>query len=125
MIILPENVLMIHSGRNSNNTEGSLLRMTDDEHSYALDYAKWRGLRHGFKHVRDKNDATASLSAHKKGGTFWIKHDHVLTAKQAKLVYKELNTSNNIISIKKIMTPSIPEEIRVGQCLPEDINHRV
>ena len=27
------------SGRNSNNTEGSLLRMTDDEHAYALDYA--------------------------------------------------------------------------------------
>ena len=27
------------SGRNSNNTEGSLLRMTGDEHLYALDYA--------------------------------------------------------------------------------------
>ena len=45
-----------------------------------------------------------------RGGTFWIKHDHVLTAKQAKLVNKELNTGNNAISIKKIMTPSIPEE---------------
>ena len=60
--------------------------------------------------MRDKNDATTSLSAHKKGGTFQIKRDRVLTAKQAKLVYRELNTSNNIISIKKIMTPSIPEE---------------
>ena len=60
--------------------------------------------------MRDKNDATTSLSAHKKGGTFQIKHDHVLTAKQAKFVYKELNTGNNIISINKIMTPSIPEE---------------
>ena len=50
------------------------------------------------------------MSAHKKGGPFWIKHDHVLTAKQIELVYKELNTGNNIISIKKIMTPSIPEE---------------
>ena len=50
------------------------------------------------------------MSAQKKGGTFQIKHDHVLTAKQAEFVYRELNTSNNIISTKKIMTPSIPEE---------------
>ena len=50
------------------------------------------------------------MSAHRKGGTFQIKHDHVLTAKQAKLVNKELNTGSNAISIKKIMTPSIPEE---------------
>ena len=50
------------------------------------------------------------MSAHKRGGTFWIKHDNVLTAKQAELVNKELNTGSNAISIKKIMTPSIPEE---------------
>ena len=50
------------------------------------------------------------MSAHKRGGTFQIKHDHVLTAKQAELVNKELNTSSNTILIKKIMTPSIPEE---------------
>ena len=60
--------------------------------------------------MRNKNDTTTSLSAHKRGGTFWIKHDHVLTAKQAELVNKELNTGNSAISIKKIMTPSIPEE---------------
>ena len=48
--------------------------------------------------------------AHKRGGTFWIKHDNALTAKQAELVNKELNTGSNAISIKKIMTPSIPEE---------------
>ena len=47
---------------------------------------------------------------HKKGGTFWIRHDHVLTANQAKLVYKELNMGNHIICTKKIMSPSIPEE---------------
>ena len=39
------------------------------------------------------------MSAHNKGGTFWIE-----------LVNKELNTGNNAISIKKIMTPSMPEE---------------
>ena len=50
------------------------------------------------------------MSTHKRGGNFQIKHDHVLTAKQAKLVNRELNTSNNAISIKKIMTPTIPEE---------------
>ena len=50
------------------------------------------------------------MSAHKRGGTFWIKHDNVLTAKQAKLVNKRLNTGSNAILIKKIMTPSIPEE---------------
>ena len=50
------------------------------------------------------------MSAHKKGGTFQIKHDHVLTAKQAKFLYRELNTGNNKISTKKIMTPSIPKE---------------
>ena len=50
------------------------------------------------------------MSAHKRGGTFQIKHEHVLTAKEAKLVNKELNTGSNAISIKKIMTPSIPEE---------------
>ena len=50
------------------------------------------------------------MSAHKRGGTFWVKHDHVLTAKQAELTNKKLNTSSNTISIKKTMTPSIPEE---------------
>ena len=52
----------------------------------------------------------ASLSVHKRGGTFWIKHDNVLTARQAEFVNKELGTSSNTISIKKIMTPNIPEE---------------
>ena len=50
------------------------------------------------------------MSAHKRGGTFGIKHDNVLTAKQAKLINKELSTDSNTISIKKIMTQSIPEE---------------
>ena len=50
------------------------------------------------------------MSVHKRGGTFWIKHDNVLTAKQAEFVNKELSTSSNTISIKKIMTPNTPEE---------------
>ena len=50
------------------------------------------------------------MSAQKRGGTFQIKHDHVLTVEQAKFVHRELNADNNIISTKKIMIPSIPEE---------------
>ena len=44
------------------------------------------------------------MSAHKKDGTFQIKYDNILTAKQAELVNKELSTGKNTISI------SIPEE---------------
>ena len=54
------------------------------------------------------------MSVHKRGGTFWIKHDNVLTAKQAEFVNNELSTDSNTISIKKIMTPSIPEETELG-----------
>ena len=50
------------------------------------------------------------MSVHKRGGTFQIKHDNVLTAKQAEFVNKELGASSNTISIKKIMTPNTPEE---------------
>ena len=50
------------------------------------------------------------MSAHKKSGTFQIKHDHVLTSKLAEFVYKGLNTGNHIISTKKIISPSMPEE---------------
>ena len=50
------------------------------------------------------------MSAHKRGGTFQIKHDNVLTAKQAEFVNKELSAGSNTISIKKIMTPNTPEE---------------
>ena len=97
------------SGRSSIDTEGSLLSMTDDKHLYALDYANRENFN-GFKHVRDRNAATTSLSAHKKGGTFQIKHDHILTAKQAEFVYRELSTGTNKITTQKIMTQSIPEE---------------
>ena len=62
------------------------------------------------KHVRDKNETTTSLSAHKRGGTFWVKHDNILTAKQAEFVNKELSTSNNTILIKRIITLNTPEE---------------
>ena len=50
------------------------------------------------------------MSVHKRGGTFWIKHNNVLTAKQAEFVNKESSASSNTISIKKIMTPNTPEE---------------
>ena len=50
------------------------------------------------------------MSVHKRGGTFQIKHDNVLTARQAEFVNKELSASSNTIPIKKIMTPSTPKE---------------
>ena len=50
------------------------------------------------------------MSAYKKGGTFEVKHDCILTAKQAELVNKNLNTSGSTISKRNIMTLSIPEE---------------
>ena len=50
------------------------------------------------------------MSVHKRGGTSQIKHDHVLTAKHAEFVNKELSTGSNTISIKKFITPNILEE---------------
>ena len=50
------------------------------------------------------------MSVPKRGGTFWIKHDNVLTAKQAEFVNKELSTGSNTILIKKIMTHNTPKE---------------
>ena len=46
------------------------------------------------------------MSNHKRGGTSWVKHDKILTAKQADFVNKELSAGNGIMSIKKIVTPS-------------------
>ena len=50
------------------------------------------------------------MSAHKRGGTSWVKHDNILTVKQAEFVNKELSTGNNTLSIKRIITPNPPEE---------------
>ena len=50
------------------------------------------------------------MSVHKRGGISQIKHDQVLTARQAEFVNKELSTGSNTISIKKHITPNIPEE---------------
>ena len=47
---------------------------------------------------------------HKRGGTSWIKHDKILTAKQPEFVNKELSAGNNTISIKKIVTSKTSEE---------------
>ena len=60
--------------------------------------------------MKDKNEAATSLSNHKRGGKFQIKNDHVLTAKQADFVNKELSAGNYTISIKKFIMPNIPEE---------------
>ena len=53
------------------------------------------------------------MSKYKRGGTPWIKHDNILTAKQAEFVNKELSTGNNTISIKKIVTANMSEEIEL------------
>ena len=50
------------------------------------------------------------MSNHKRGGTSWVKHDKILTAKQAEFVNKELSISNNTISIKKIVTSNKSEK---------------
>ena len=50
------------------------------------------------------------FSNHKRGGTSQVKHDKILTAKQAEFVNKELSTGNNTISIKKIVTSNKSEE---------------
>ena len=57
------------SGRNNHNAKDSLLRMSDNDPAYALDYAD-RGFDMDVKHVKDKNEAAASLSIHKRGGNF-------------------------------------------------------
>ena len=46
------------------------------------------------------------MSNHKRGGTSHIKHDIILTTKQADFVNKELSASYGIRSIKKIATQS-------------------
>ena len=43
------------------------------------------------------------MSNHKRGGTFHVNHDKVLTTKQADFVNKELNAGKGIISVKKIV----------------------
>ena len=97
-------------GRNSSDARGSFLRMSNTEQTHVLDYADGEDFDMDLKHVRDKNEATTSLSTHKRGGTPWFKHDNIWTAKQAEFVNKELSTSNNTISIKKIVTANMSEE---------------
>ena len=71
--------------------------------------------------MKEKNEAAASLSIHKRAGNFQFKHDHILTAEQAKFVNKELSASNHTISIKKFMTPSIPEEMEMDNPYQETL----
>ena len=69
------------------------------------------------------------MSTHKRGGTSQVKHDNVLTAKQAEFVNKELSASNNTISIKRIITPSPPEETELDNAYQKTsiagIEHKV
>ena len=71
--------------------------------------------------MKDKNETTPSLSAHKRGGTSWVKHDNILTAKQAEFVNKELSTGDNTISIKRIITPNLPEETELEDAYQETL----
>ena len=50
------------------------------------------------------------MSNYKRDGTPWIKHDNILTAKQAEFVNKVLNASTNTILIKKIVTSNKSKE---------------
>ena len=50
------------------------------------------------------------MSNYRRGGISQVKHDNLLTAKQADFVNKELSIGNGIMSIKKIVTPSKSEE---------------
>ena len=61
------------------------------------------------------------MSAHKRGRTSQVKHDNILTAKQAEFANKELSTSSNAISIKKIITPNPPEEIELDNAYQETL----
>ena len=62
------------------------------------------------------------MSAHKRGGTSWVKHDNILTAKQAEFVNKELSAGNNTISIQRIITPNPPEEIELDNAYQKTLN---
>ena len=62
------------------------------------------------KHVEGKNETTAFLSNHKRGGICWVKYDKILTAKQAEFVNKELSAGNGIMSIKRTVMPNKSEE---------------
>ena len=53
------------------------------------------------------------MSDHKGGGTPWIKHDNVLTARQAEFVNKNLISGNNTILVQRIITPTTPEEVEL------------
>ena len=59
------------------------------------------------------------MSKCKRGGTPWIKHGKILTAKQAEFVNKELSASNNTISIKKIVTSNKSEETELDKAYPK------
>ena len=55
---------------------------------------------------------------------FQVKHDNILTAKQAEFVNKELGTGNNTIFNKENHNTKHSRRDRIGQCLPKDINGR-
>ena len=53
------------------------------------------------------------MSNHKRGGISQVKHDNILTHKQADFVNKELSTGNVIMLIKTIVTQNKSEETEI------------
>ena len=64
------------------------------------------------------------MSNHKRGRTSQVKHDKILTAKQAEFVNKELSTGNNTILIKKIVTSNTSEETELDNAYQKALIHR-
>ena len=62
------------------------------------------------------------MSTHKRGGTFLVKHDSNLTAKQGEFLNRELSTGSNTISIKKILTPHTPEETELDNAYQKTLS---
>ena len=112
MIILPENALMIHQLGIQMMPKDSLLRMTwhissvytrlyTDGEDFDIDL--------NMEETRMKPPHPCQLT--KEVEPFWIKHDNILTAKQADFVYKELSTSSNTTHNKENCNyPITPEE---------------
>ena len=65
------------------------------------------------------------MSAYKRGGTFQVKHDNILIAKQAEFLNRELSTGSNTITIKKTITPNTPEETELDNVYQKTLISRI
>ena len=61
------------------------------------------------------------MSNYKRSGTPQVKHDNILTAKQAEFVNKELSAGDNTISIKKIVTSNMSEGTELNNAYQKDL----